>query len=99
MGVTEILADYSGFAAGKEGRKDERTEEGGREGEQSSASTRAMERASEHAHNMPFLVTCRQRSGESGGRDGGTEASFGPIKDYGRALPPSRRRKEFHDAG
>ena len=29
MGVTEILADYSGFAAGKEGRKDERTEEGG----------------------------------------------------------------------
>ena len=28
MGVTEILADYSGFAAGKEGRKDERTEEG-----------------------------------------------------------------------
>ena len=96
MGVTEILADYSGFAAGKEGRTNGLRKD---RGEQSPASTRAMERASEHAHNMPFLVTCRQRSGESGGREEGTEASFGPIKDYGRALPPSRRRKEFHAAG
>ena len=74
MGVTEILADDSGFAAGKEGRTNGLRKDRAREMEQSSASTRAMERASEHAHNMPFLVTWRQNSGELGGREGGKEA-------------------------
>ena len=56
MGVTKILADYSGFAAGKEGRTV------GAKG----TIVRASERASEHAHNMPFLVTW---SGREGGKE------------------------------